>query len=62
MGDRALRATLRDVATMDRPAEVHFECAAAARYARVDQVLALVSQAGVGTLGFVGNDRYRDSF
>ena len=62
VGDRALRATLRDVATMDRPAEVHFEPAAAARYARVDQVLALVSQAGVDTLGFVGNDRYRDSF
>ena len=62
IGDRALAATLRDVAAMDRPAEVHFEPAAAARYERVDQVLAMASQAGVGTLGFVGNERYRDSF
>ena len=62
IGDRALAATLRDVAAMDRPAEVHFEPAAAARYERVDEVLAMASQAGVGTLGFVGNDRYRDSF
>ena len=62
IGDRALAAKLRDVAAMDRPAEVHFEPAAAARYERVDAVLALASQAGVATLGFVGNDRYRDSF
>ena len=62
VGDRALAAMLRDVAAMDRPAEVHFEPAAAARYERVDQVLAMASQAKVATLGFVGNDRYRDSF
>ena len=62
VGDRALAAMLRDVAAMDRPAEVHFEPAAAARYERVDQVLAMASQAKVATLGFVGNDRYRNSF
>ena len=62
LSDRALAATLRDVAAMEQPAEVHFEPAAAARYERVDAVLALASQAGVATLGFVGNDRYRDSF
>ena len=60
--DSALVATLRAVAAMERPAEVHFEPAAAARYERVDQVLAMASRATVATLGFVGNDRYRDSF
>ena len=60
--DRVLSVLMRGVATMDRPAEVHFEPDAAARYERVDGVLALASRAGVGTLGFVGNERYRDSF
>ena len=62
LDDRQLAALLRDVAAMDRPAEVHFEPDAAARYERVDGVLALASRSGVGTLGFVGNHRYRDSF
>ncbi len=62
VGDLALVATLRDVAAMDRPAEIHFEPDALARYDRVDHVLAMASQAGVETLGFVGNDRYNDSF
>lgn len=60
--DRRLAALLREVAAMKRPAEVHFEPDAAARYERVDGVLAMASRSGVGTLGFVGNHRYRDSF
>ena len=60
--DATLAALLRGVAAMDRPAEVHFEPDAAARYERVDGVLALASRSGVETLGFVGNERYRDSF
>ncbi len=60
--DRRLAALLREVAAMERPAEVHFEPDAAARYERVDAILAMASRSGVGTLGFVGNERYRDSF
>ena len=60
--DTSLAALLRGVATMARPAEVHFEPDAAARYERVDTVLAMASRSGLGTLGFVGNERYRDSF
>ena len=62
VGDRALTQIFRDVAAMERPAEVHFEPDAAARYERVDTVLAMASRSGVETLGFVGNERYRDSF
>ena len=60
--DATLGALLRGVAAMKQPAEVHFEPDAAARYERVDTVLALASKSGVETLGFVGNERYQDSF
>ena len=62
VGDAALKSLFGEVAAMERPAEIHFEPDAAARYERVDGVLAMASRSGVGTLGFVGNHRYRSSF
>ena len=35
---------------------------AAARYALVDEVLAMTKQAGVQSMGFVGNDAYMRAF
>ncbi len=60
--DPALRTLLARVGAMPIPAEVHFRPAADARYARVDAVLAMAVQSGVGTLGFVGNEAYRAAF
>lgn len=62
VNDRTLAGLFGDVAAMERPAEVHFRPDPAARYERVDEVLAIASRSGVKTLGFVGNERYRDSF
>jgi hypothetical protein len=41
-------------------ARVHFKPDAAARYERVDQVLAIAARSGASTFGFSGNEEYRD--
>ncbi|HTG38314.1 biopolymer transporter ExbD [Sphingomonas sp.] len=40
--------------------ELHFQPDSAARYERVDQVLAIVKRANVTKLGFIGNEQYRE--
>jgi biopolymer transport protein ExbD len=60
--DRALTGLFGQVATMDRPAEIHFKPDARVRYERVDDILAMAKRSGVTTLGFVGNEAYRASF
>ena len=62
VGDGELTRLLTEVATMARPAEVHFAPDATARYERVDQVLTIAKQAQVRTIGFVGNERYMKAF
>ena len=60
--DAQLAGALAEIVASPEPPEVHFRPDAAARYQRVDQVLAIAAKSGVSTFGFVGNERYRDSF
>jgi biopolymer transport protein ExbD len=53
---------LAEVAASPVPPEVHFRPDPAARFDRVDQVLAIAAQSGAKTFGFTGNEQYRDSF
>jgi len=57
-----LRAVLSESAVMDPAPELHFRPEAGARYARVDEVLAMTKQAGVTKMGFVGNEAYAQAF
>ena len=57
-----LRALLAATAAMDPAPELHFQPEAGARYARVDEVLAMSKQAGVTRMGFVGNEAYAKAF
>ncbi len=43
-------------------AELHFQPDPQARYARVDEVLAVIKRSGVTKLGFIGNEQYRNDF
>jgi len=62
ISDAQLRALLAAVVAEPKPPEVHFRPDAAARFNRVDEVLAIASQSGAKSFGFVGNERYRDTF
>lgn len=62
MDDRQVRAMLIASTEMEPRPELHFQPDAAARYERVDGVMAMVKQSGVTAFGFVGNEQYRDSF
>ncbi|MEG3088650.1 ExbD/TolR family protein [Sphingomonas sp. PB4P5] len=42
--------------------ELHFQPDPQARYAKVDEVLAVVKRSGVTKLGFIGNEQYRSDF
>ena len=59
---RQLRALLGASAAMDPVPELHLKPDAGARYALVDEVLAMTKQAGVSSMGFVGNQDYADAF
>jgi biopolymer transport protein ExbD len=54
----ALAATLHRVAAMPRQPELQLEPHSEARYARVDEVLALIKRANISAMGLVGNERY----
>lgn len=60
--DAQLVGALAEVAASQEPPEVHFRPDAAARYQRVDQVLAIAARSGASTFGFAGNEQYRDIF
>ena len=62
ISDRQLVATMRQVASYDPEPEVHFRPDAAARYDRVDEVLAIAARSGAQSFGFVGNEKYRNEF
>ena len=57
-----LAGLLAAVAASPKPPEVHFRPDAAARFERVDQVLAIAAQSGATTFGFAGNEQYRNDF
>ena len=61
-GQADLRALLAASATMEPAPELHFQPEAGARYALVDEVLAMSKQAGVTRMGFVGNEAYAEAF
>ena len=42
--------------------ELHFQPDPAARYEKVDKVLAIIKRSEVTKLGFIGNEQYRDDF
>ena len=53
-----LRSYLDETAKMVPEPELHIDAASNARYARVDEMLAVVNRSGVSKVGFVGNERY----
>ena len=61
ISDAQLAGALADIAASPEPPEVHFKPDAAARYERVDQVLAIAARSGASTFGFSGNEQYRDA-
>ena len=58
----ALRGLLAASAALEPAPELHFQPAADAPYAPVDEVLAMSKQAGVKRMGFVGNEAYAKAF
>ena len=60
ISDAQLAGALADIAASPEPPEVHFKPDAAARYERVDQVLAIAARSGASTFGFSGNEQYRN--
>ncbi|TKD53201.1 ExbD/TolR family protein [Sphingomonas baiyangensis] len=54
-----LNQYLEQSVALDPEPELHFQPDAEARYARVDEVLAIVKRANVSKLGFIGNEQYR---
>ncbi|MCH4892779.1 MULTISPECIES: ExbD/TolR family protein [unclassified Sphingomonas] len=53
---------LDQTTAMSPEPELHLQPDAAARYEKVDQVLAIIKRANVTKLGFVGNEQYRSDF
>jgi biopolymer transport protein ExbD len=62
ISDAQLATTLGEVASYPSPPEVHFRPDPAARYERVDEVLAIAARSGVTGFGFVGNEKYAQVF
>ncbi|WP_265529303.1 ExbD/TolR family protein [Sphingomicrobium marinum] len=62
VSDDELRTLLELTPQLAPDAELHFRPDAEARYARVDEVMAMIRRAGVDKLGFVGNEKYESEF
>lgn len=60
--DATLMSTLRASQAMVPQPELHLRPDAMARYARVDEVLAMTKRAAITRMGFVGNENYQRSF
>jgi biopolymer transport protein ExbD len=60
--DVTLAQYLERTVQMSPEPELHFQPDRAARYEKVDQVLAVIKRANVTKLGFVGNEQYRNDF
>ncbi|WP_294234393.1 biopolymer transporter ExbD [uncultured Sphingomonas sp.] len=57
-----LRQYLDKTAAMNPEPELHFQPAPDAKYAKVDETLALIKRSAVKKLGFIGNEQYRNDF
>ncbi len=57
-----LSSQLERTRQMSPQPELRFEPDAQARYALVDQTLAVIKRSGVDGMGFVGNERYAGDF
>lgn len=57
-----LRQYLDQTLLLPTEPELHFQPDPQARYAVVDQVLAIIKRANITRLGFVGNEQYRNDF
>ena len=57
-----LQQYLEQTKTIVPEPELHFQPDPAARYAKVDEVLAVIKRSGVTKLGFIGNEQYRNDF
>ena len=62
IGDAQLAGALKEIAAMEKQPEVHFRPDAAARYVRVDEVLAIAARSGADRFGFAGNEQYAQVF
>ncbi len=60
--DTTLRQYLDQSAAIVPEPELHFQPDPAARYEKVDQVLAIIKRSNVSKLGFIGNEQYRNDF
>ena len=57
-----LRQYLDATKAINPEPELHFQPDPAARYEKVDQVLAIIKRSEISKLGFIGNEQYRDDF
>ncbi len=57
-----LRQFLDQTAAMNPEPELHFQPAPDAKYAKVDEPLAVITRSAVTKLGFIGNEQYRNDF
>ena len=57
-----LQQYLEQTTQINPEPELHFQPDPAARYAKVDEVLAVIKRSGVTKLGFIGNEQYRNDF
>jgi biopolymer transport protein ExbD len=57
-----LRQYLDQTASMNPEPELHFQPAPDAKYAKVDETLAVIKRSAVKKLGFIGNEQYRNDF
>ena len=60
--DAALQLHLLQLAADPGLPELRLNAASEARFERIDQILAQIRLAGVGRLGFIGNERYGRAF
>jgi biopolymer transport protein ExbD len=57
-----LQQYLEQTKAMNPEPELHFQPDAAAKYEKVDTVLAVIKRSGISKLGFIGNENYRNDF
>jgi biopolymer transport protein ExbD len=60
--EATLRQYLDTSAGREPEPELHFQPDPAARYEKVDQILAVIRRSAVTKLGFIGNEQYRNDF
>jgi biopolymer transport protein ExbD len=57
-----LQQYLEQTKTINPEPELHFQPDPAAKYEKVDTVLAVIKRSGISKLGFIGNEQYRNDF